>query len=559
MSILSVWYEYDCKFNDDYRGKKTSGGNAKEFLRKILGSKGNELFPKKETKGYEKGYMEPAKIEQDVFHIDGDSRKKTYNTLKGNIIKGTDTLDKKAIEKLVSLKYKEWELLPPLLAREFEIESVKKHFSYDRARKMHDFFNTIYEANEKGGKKDLAEGLYNCVYLIFTSYLPAENEDTFKDSMDAAQYYEYSDIFHKYGRYSFQSNLILQDLAKAGNPYAKFDVAQMYYYGKEVVDKPAKDKTYELYEELYQSGWRYPLFLWARADFIIAYYDNAINGEDQPFKIPSLDEKTNSERFKMYKILFLDLVDAEKRGCGAASNLIGNILDDKAIKDVPINYTGEYKRIKSILEQAGTYEEHYFKGARNGSAYSYYHLYKKFLKQFIFEGNGKDLNRALLFLEEAAKTDNERAINESALFSLKGVKKRVEEIAIKEYEYIEANDNCRSVLSEENNNSVDLLSAYRKLNKVYETSIRRSGFKWPVINLIQSIYHNPDVYEQCIEKISDKDERDRLLAKVNNIDSQIKDLQDALDDYESRNGKDSSIISELNKSIEKLEKMKIAK
>ncbi len=155
MSILSVWYAYDCIYNDDYCGKKTSGGNAKEFLRKILGSKGNELFPRKETKGYEKGYMEPAKIEQDVFHIDGDSQKKTYNTLKENIIKGTDTLDtaKNAIEKLVMLKYKEWDRLPPLLAKEFETESVKKHFSYDRARKMHDFFNTIYEANERAEKK----------------------------------------------------------------------------------------------------------------------------------------------------------------------------------------------------------------------------------------------------------------------------------------------------------------------------------------------------------------------------------------------------------------------
>jgi hypothetical protein len=182
-----------------------------------------------------------------------------------------------------------------------------------------------------------------------------------------------------------------------------------------------------------------------------------------------------------------------------------------------------------------------------------------FLKQFIFDGNGKDLKRALLFLEEAAKTDNERAINESALFSLKGIKKRVEEIAKKEYEYIKANDNCKLVLSEEDNNSVDLLLAYRKLSKVYEISIRRSSFKWPVINMIQSIYHNPDVLEQCVEKISDKDERDRLMAKINNLDLQIKDLQDALEDYESRNGNDSSIISELNKSIKKLEDMKITK
>jgi hypothetical protein len=73
-----------------------------------------------------------------------------------------------------------------------------------------------------------------------------------------------------------------------------------------------------------------------------------------------------------------------------------------------------------------------------------------------------------------------------------------------------------------------LLEAYYYLDRIYDSSIKRSDFKWPVNNMIEHIYMNPEFIGICEEKISDPVELERIKAKALNIPEQLEDLDTAI-------------------------------
>ena len=405
-------------------------------------------------------------------------------------------------------------------------------FSVNANCAMSNYFDTVMRDSE--GKKVLAEGLYNCICLIFTGKCDPTAEWEINEEKDKKDYQEYIDVFKKYGRYSYHSDLMIKKLADAGNRYAMFNLAQMYYYGKGIVSEKRFDKTYEIYDKLNASKWKYPLFLWARADFIIEYFDSRFKegGTFYQICIPQLDRQQNHST---YARLLLDLTMAEKSGCGSAANLCGNILAGKALKKECLDKDTNYDVLMKTLLRSGDKLKHYQIGARNGNTYSYYQLFLVYLDEFFFEFSVEnaieDLKQAIKFLQNSAETENPRAINEIALVHILGIKKYIiKKLNERTSDHLPEMESKRIAIDAMYNDDdmLDLLEAYYYLNRIYDSSIKRSDFKWPVNNMIEHIYMNPSFLEICESRISDANELERVIAKATNIQEQIEDIDIAL-------------------------------
>ncbi|MCR5236962.1 MAG: SEL1-like repeat protein [Lachnospiraceae bacterium] len=552
MGILETWYEYHNKYVGKTKPASfilnlycrnlrnllfTPANNNSEIVRGISDIYTNDQIPKKY------GYIKKIKsFEQIMLNEETDKQKEQKEHIR------TEYVDKYADH---------WYELVEKLKDVFSDKEIKNRFSI-RAIKLYDILNTINLTDQVAGKKDLMDVLYNCTILCVTGKLSPEREELFTDDSDKEAYEEYSSIFQRYGRYSYQSDLLIKQLAETKNPYAMFTLAQMYYYGKGIAVKPDYLKVYHIYEELKRrdaNGWEYPQFLWARADFIIGYYDRS--GSFTDITIKELDNASWDDRFDLYESLLKDLLIAENKECGSASNLIGNIIRGEALKTADATYSNRYEAVKRILKNTGTAVSHYLRGARNGNTYSYYHLYVINRDKFIFDGpnRSKDtMDNAIKYLEESACYDNPYAINEIALFHIFGVKRQLSrkldelkeagDITHDEYEDLKKDI---SKFYDNKQDRKDLKKAYDYLIRIYDNSVNRLEFKWPVYNMIKHLYYNPEFFEIC-----KNNDLQSIMDKINNTEEQLEDLRIALGHYNRTGGKNRNIREALNDLINEL-------
>ncbi len=544
-TILRTWYGFEQKIK--LEPDKASGKGASGFLRRLFPweIKG-QLFPIDEENPLGRVRAANYIMDNDCFPIkkgrydclfgkldgtDGGYGSETYK-IASEIVSG-GSFRKKEIDHLKTMinRYKDnWYDLAVELKAVFA--DGNNSFSVDASDTMRHFFNTLTTDDE--GKEHMAVGLYNCICLIFTRKCDPDDDWEITEDDDRDEYSEYTDAFMKYGRYSYQSNLMLKKLADAGNRYAMFELAQMYYYGKGIATEKRYDKTYELYTKLKKLGWQYPLFLWARADFIIEYFDSRYEKDGTFFGV-SIPELDKLQKHSTYEELVKDLLDAEKHGCGSAANLCGNILSGKAIKKEKLDTNTNYKSLTKRLKDVGDEIRHYKIGASYGNTYSYYQLYRIYLDDFInmptIEEAMASLEKAFSFLESSAEDENPRAVNELALMRIMGtrvfINKKMDD---KGDEHIPEAEKKLDAVDEfyQKDSREALLEAYYYLDRIYDSSIKRSDFKWPVNNMIEHIYMNPEFIGICEEKISDPVEIERIKAKALNIPEQLEDLDTAI-------------------------------
>ncbi len=402
-------------------------------------------------------------------------------------------------------------------------------YNVDIRESMKHRFNNITE--DESGKETMANGLFACLCLVLTG--EPETENTGVDSKEYEEYREYADTYLKYGKYSYQCNLMLKKLSDAKNRYAMFDLAQMYYYGQGISREKRYDKAYSIYSELKDLNFKYPLFLWARADFIIEYFDSKDTKGIPSYgiRIPELDKLQNHD---LYLELVQDLISAEQRGCGAAANLCGRILDGMAIKREKLDADTNYQTILSKLKVHGDKLEHFKKGASLGNCYAYYNLYNHYINAFAYgedpEQAVKDLNEAISKLESSAELEHPRAINEIALLRIWGIKRFAIKKMQDQKDHLPNDQNIRVYIEEHysDGDGASLWDAYCYLDKIYESSIRNSDFKWPVNNMIEYICMNPDFIWELRKNCTDRDEFERIKAKVSDISGHIDDIDTAL-------------------------------
>ncbi len=570
--ILKTWYDFESELSIDSVKKSKSQFIMERFPKHIR----EMLFPENRCRRV------TDIIDNDTFDIrnknrgDDSSEEKSKEKNESGIVKavreissqikkgdeGTFRQDEIAyLNKRVGTYGDKWYGLAERLANVFDDESGR--YTVETSTAMSNFFDTI--TNDEDGKRLLALGLYNCICIMFIGSSDPIAEWDANDKENREQYLEYTEIFKKHGRYSYQSNLLIKKYADAGNRYAMFDLAQMYYYGEGIATEKRYDKTLAIYNKLKEDGWKYPLFLWARADFIIEYFDSR-NREEGTFYNICLPELDTQPRHDLYVSLMNDLIDAEAKGCGSAANLCGNILSGKALlKGNDDDDNTNYEVLHRILKNRGDRFKHYQRGARSGNTYSFYHLYTIFMDEFLLEFDVKkaidSFKKAIEFLKSSAETENPRARNELALVYIMGEKK----YALKKLDdhiddHLPEVDGKRAEIEDSygNDTTINLVEAFYQLEGIYETSIEKSDFKWPVYNMIKHVYLNPGFTRLCRFDYSDenKKERERMISKASDMEQMIEDLDKALatlKDKESNNGVRcalESVHAELEKRLQ---------
>ena len=571
--ILQTWYEFELE--QKMLGPKKYG--KKRFLVDILANDlKNLLLCGKEKDGnsgkFKIGYVDDI-FTNDSFvviredRVAGGYKGKISDTIE-SLRNDEDVIKANQINHLRNMVVpnygEDWFILAERLARVFGSEDTRRRFPDFRAQRMYTFFNTL--CRDHFGKEDFLNGLYMCLYLVITGELAPElGTTTFIDDEDRKEYTEYADTFHRYGRYSYQSNLMICELARKENKYALFNLGQMYYYGAGIASNRDLKRTYEIYDKLYSKCWKNPLFLWARADFIIEYFDSRHNtgGIMSRVSIPKLDKMSIHERLDIYQKLMEDLKYSEKRGCGSAANLCGNILSDLAFKKYDDDFSSHREDLVELLEEIGDAENHYLRGARVDNTYSYYHLYRLYKSRFVsvkrFQRDINSLDRAFDFLEKSADTENPRAINEMALICAWGkvefIRRDINESRVLGKITKKSADEALDIVCKHYNDSEkDMVKAYHYLDRVYESSVTQSNFKWPVCNMVNLLYFN-EYFKVNYQNMFDIKETQQISERISNIDKQIDDIRTAMSTLSEGNNNEKQRLA-LDDVLERLVKLK---
>lgn len=421
--------------------------------------------------------------------------------------------------------------------------------------KLQDKFRRVTKT--ENGKEIFIDCLYCCVYEFAFQKLPIEMQKE-KD-----EYISYLNTLHKFGVFSVSSQYLIWNFAQQGNCFAKYDLAQMYYYGTGIITERNYNKTYEIYEDLNNSGYRDPLFLWSRSDFIINYFDAKEKKLNNRIIIDSLENMSENEKIDTLNTVIWDLLEAEEEDGDSAANLLGNILTGKSLI-----LTGNWKAslIKQITKY-GNSDQHYAKAAKLDNPYACYHLFYIYIKKSIqcaYESQEVVLElirEAYENLKRSAELGNIRSVNEMALINIYGLKNRLTAYVKEQNPSPEQETSLSEAISQfatneynENTDSDNLLCAYKHLKSIYDFSVEVSEFKWPVNNMIEHIYLNPK-FDEAVKKSSiSHTEKMLIMEEKNNTQKHINVIQSVLsNDVFLNNPKNEKLISALKNNLTNLQ------
>lgn len=227
-----------------------------------------------------------------------------------------------------------------------------------------------------------------------------------------------------YGTSGYPGMLQLYSLANREQPniIALYEMGELEYYGKGPSGKINYESAFTYYLRTLELSDSHPLALWS-----IAYMKYNYGSKNSVLKygtVPKLDEECiNGKRRFWYEDIINKVDESYAYGCGAAANLIGQIIASSDEK-FPEKYKGKYRHETSERYFKESADSGYIYGCNNYYAY----CKREAAKSDSEEKKCKLIKESIKYLSKSANSGEPWASNKLGNYYRKGLTVNDEEV-----------------------------------------------------------------------------------------------------------------------------------
>lgn len=373
-------------------------------------------------------------------------------------------------------------------------KTIVKEYEHKEINSLIAYLKNELEINQDD-EYSIANDIYLCWYLAIThKNMPKFNYGLeYQNDLDEFV----SKVICTSGVSGDPAIINLINLSNKGNVFAKYELGELYYYGRSNIKKNL-EKAYQLYREAsFSKNGRHPLALWSLAYICMNYSDNQYGNELKNTKgqISFLDEMNLCERIALAHTYAKQALEIDGLAC--AANILGLI---------NLRYGNKFTSNDKYSS-----EEYFRIAAEGGYVYGMNNyaneFYKKGVQSNTISDKENNYNQYIFWLRQSASLSESWSCNKLGRIYLEGIN--------------EGNGKYYVPRSFQN------IDTYAEGKKCFEKACQ--GFKdiyvaWGYINLIANFYKDFSIDECCnmIDEVNSFDiPADELTYMINTLQNKI--------------------------------------